>query len=87
MEDAVKGQGIMVWVSPLEKPAEKRFEELAAQGGQCVQTGDLQTLACGCRPKPGLTPWIKMSTGGGSAFFNDHAIRAIQQAFCPQVYI
>ncbi len=75
----MKGQGIMIWVSPLEKPAEKRFEELAAQGGQYVQTGDLRTLVCACTPQPQLTPWIKMSAGQGSAFFDSHCIRAIQQ--------
>lgn len=76
-------EGVLVWVSPTERPTSARFDELASQTGANMKKGTLASLVCGLKPRLGFSPWIKVPTGGGTALFDDHAIRAIQHAFCP----
>lgn len=73
-------EGILIQLPHTEKPGPKRFEEMAAKG-QAV-TGDLRSLVCGATTVPGMSAHIKMPTGAGSAFFDDHCIAAMKQAFC-----
>lgn len=73
-------KGILIWLDPTEKPGPKRFEELAERG--LATTGDLRSLVCGWSERSPKTAHIKMPTGQGSAFFDEHCIRAMKETFC-----
>ena len=76
--------GILIRVEHTVRPKEKLFEEMVRAKEASARTGNLRRLVCDWKPNPGVTTWIKMPTGAGSAFFDEHCIRAMRQAFCAE---
>ncbi|MFZ5794643.1 MAG: hypothetical protein ACRCS5_12780 [Sphingomonas sp.] len=72
----------MIWLPYTEMPAPKHFEVVAGRGEGSAVYGDLKTLVMNdWHTKPSLSAHIKMPTGSGSAFFDEHCIHAMREAF------